>query len=168
MQCKTITNLRAIQRLKTAVFLDIFGQLFSGALAVRLLFRVMKASAIEPMESKRICKNSSVFSWDKVAFQSNINSSCCMHLFYNVVLRLANYFCVKLFWTVSWTTSLHTLASWPLTTDFCTRILINYVCGKKLLWLRRGYTWRLFWRRLTRPFCQYLAHASSNAKSLCL
>ena len=33
--------------------------------------------------------------------------------------------------------------------------------------LRRGYTWRLYWRRSTRPFCQYLAHVSSDAKSLC-
>ena len=29
--------------------------------------------------------------------------------------------------------------------------------------LRRGYTWRLFRRRLTQPFCQYLGHVSSNA-----
>ena len=36
------------------------------------------------------------------------------------------------------------------------------------LLLRRGYTWRLFWRRLTRPFCQYLGDVLSNAKSLCL
>ena len=34
--------------------------------------------------------------------------------------------------------------------------------------LRRGYTRRLFWRRLTRPFCQYLSHVLSNANSLCL
>ena len=32
--------------------------------------------------------------------------------------------------------------------------------------LRRGSTWRLFSRRLTRPFCQYLGHVSSDAKSL--
>ena len=37
----------------------------------------------------------------------------------------------------------------------------------KLL-LRRGYTWTLFWHRLTRPFCQYLVHVLSNAKYLCL
>ena len=34
--------------------------------------------------------------------------------------------------------------------------------------LRRGYTWRRFGRRLTRPFCQYLSHVLSDAKSLCL
>ena len=35
--------------------------------------------------------------------------------------------------------------------------------------LRRGYHVKaVFWRRLTRPFCQYLGHVSSNAKSLCL
>ena len=33
---------------------------------------------------------------------------------------------------------------------------------------RRGYTWRRFWRRLTRPFCQYLGHVLSTAKSLSL
>ena len=33
--------------------------------------------------------------------------------------------------------------------------------------LRWGYTWRLFWRRLTLPFCQYLGHVSSDANSLC-
>ena len=32
--------------------------------------------------------------------------------------------------------------------------------------LKAGYTWRLFWRRLTPPFCQYLGHVSSDAKSL--
>ena len=32
---------------------------------------------------------------------------------------------------------------------------------------KRGYTWRLFWHRLTQPFCQYLGHVSSDAKSLC-
>ena len=34
--------------------------------------------------------------------------------------------------------------------------------------LRRGYTWRLFSSRLTQPFCRYLGHVSSDAKSLCL
>ena len=34
--------------------------------------------------------------------------------------------------------------------------------------LRRGYTRRLISRRLTLPFCQYLGHVSSDAKSLCL
>ena len=29
-----------------------------------------------------------------------------------------------------------------------------------------GYTWRLFWCRLTRPFCQYLGHVSKHTKSL--
>ena len=32
---------------------------------------------------------------------------------------------------------------------------------------KRGYTWRLFWHRLTQPFCQYLGHVSSDAKSFC-
>ena len=39
---------------------------------------------------------------------------------------------------------------------------------KSSVLLRRGYTWRLFSRRLTRPFCQYLGHVSSDAKFLCL
>ena len=34
--------------------------------------------------------------------------------------------------------------------------------------LRRGYRRRLFSRRFTFPFCQYLGHVSSDAKSLCL
>ena len=39
---------------------------------------------------------------------------------------------------------------------------------KETVYLKRGYTRRLFWRRLTRDFCQYLGHVSSDAKSPCL
>ena len=50
----------------------------------------------------------------------------------------------------------------------CTRQLCFKTSWRPLGWnLRWGYTWRLFWHGLTWPFCQYLGHVSSNAKSLC-
>ena len=63
-------------------------------------------------------------------------------------------------------------------TSFQENVLVNYVVRASTKyknkyavsifaewqWLRRGYTWRLFWRCLTRLFCQYLGHVSSRAK----
>ena len=49
-------------------------------------------------------------------------------------------------------------------------VLQIYISNTTVLFsqpLRRGYTWRLFWRGLTGPFCQYLGQVSSNTKSLC-
>ena len=46
--------------------------------------------------------------------------------------------------------------------------IINNINLMHLIISRRGFTWRLFWRLLTWPFCQYRVHVSSNAKSLYL
>ena len=42
--------------------------------------------------------------------------------------------------------------------------LLDQNFGPKVL--RRGFNWRLFWRRLTWSFWEYLIHVSSNAKFL--
>ena len=56
---------------------------------------------------------------------------------------------------------------WPYSVPGFEAVNICFTLNEWKLYLRQGYTWRLFWRGLTRPFCQYLGHVSSNAKSLC-